>query len=325
MPSSTKSSILVGVCTYQRPNLFHHCISSLASLQHPENSNVSFVFVDNEGSGLVREIVNKSRASFGNATVYYEVEPERGISNARNCILKKSIELKTDWVAMIDDDEVVAKDWLCNLMSEAKKYSADVISGFVVPKLPKSAPRFFEYTNLHGHSRRNQKPSWKRSAASGNVMISTAIFKDGLSFDPQFNFTGGEDTHFFRLAHLQGVRILKTDKAEIKEIIPVSKATTNWYFKRKVGSAEARIKIAIHTKGLFWGGIKAFEIFLPSIVIAPISGVLYLLHPFFQHLLIKHVGRLIGVWNILTRKPSNFYLNVYDAADDELSDPDIYV
>jgi len=108
--------LVVGICTYARPVLLTACLESLARQSVPAGLAVSIAVVDNEPQPVRRALVSgfADRCPF---PVHYVHQPRRGIAPARNAILDRAGELQADWIAMIDDDETAAPDWIEKLMA----------------------------------------------------------------------------------------------------------------------------------------------------------------------------------------------------------------
>ena len=77
---------------------------------HEGFTDGTLVVTDNEGNEQVRALCDSSRREPFAALLYYH-EPQRGISYARNACLDH-VPHATDFIAMIDDDEIPAQDWL---------------------------------------------------------------------------------------------------------------------------------------------------------------------------------------------------------------------
>jgi hypothetical protein len=101
-------SLVVCVCTCQRPALLARCLESLGAQVIPDGVAISLIVVDNTPDRAARLTVAQFcvTAPF---QVYYVHEPEHGC--ARNAALNKAVALGADRIAMLDDDEQTAPDW----------------------------------------------------------------------------------------------------------------------------------------------------------------------------------------------------------------------
>lgn len=69
----------------------------------------------------------------------YVHTPKRGIAAARNAALDAAIGICADWIAFIDDDEVVKPDWITDLRAGEYR-EAPILLGAIVHKCPGPAP-----------------------------------------------------------------------------------------------------------------------------------------------------------------------------------------
>jgi succinoglycan biosynthesis protein ExoM len=232
------SVVAVCVCTYLRPVGLARLLDAFATTQALDDVSVGdervdtrFVVVDNDAAGGQRATVEAFAARVP-ARVDYVVEPNRGIAQARNAAVRAALP-DADYVVFIDDDEVPEPGWLAELVAMRGRTGAEIVTGPVVPEFTADAPQwvvdggFFERPrHADGHD--------IHYATTSNVLISRSAFAVA---DPPFNerlgLAGGEDTFFFRQAHLAGKRIVWADKALVRELIPTSRCTASWLLRRE--------------------------------------------------------------------------------------------
>jgi glycosyltransferase involved in cell wall biosynthesis len=135
-------SLTVAICTKDRPENLARCLESLVKLQtsnKPEGSPCfEILVVDNAPSDeQTKELV----ASL--STVRYVREPKPGLDFARNRGLE---EATGDFLAFLDDDVVVDRQWLDGLMEAwAENPDAAAFTGLVLPyELATEAQILFE-------------------------------------------------------------------------------------------------------------------------------------------------------------------------------------
>ncbi len=226
-------SVAICVITYQRPESLRRLLEGINRLTFTKNqlSKLKVIIVDNDSAGTACQVWNRIKPNFKYEFIF-EIEPQRGISYARNRAIS-CVPPDTDFVAFIDDDEVPDASWLDELLTVQSKYDADVVSGPVLPYFPSETVatwvikgRFFErprYPTGYQH----------KSSATNNVLVRGAIFRsmDKL-FDKRFALTGGEDGHFFRRVYQAGYKIIWSDEAVVYEWIPESRTTIKWLLQR---------------------------------------------------------------------------------------------
>ncbi len=187
--------ISVCLCTYQRPKLLTQLLEGLAKQQTGGNFNYSIVVVDNDRDQSAREVVEQFIEK-SELPVKYVYEPNKGLSYARN----KSVENSSgDYIAIIDDDEVPAEDWLLQLYSTLKKFSADAVFGSVVPRFEIEPPDWVSRRKYFYW--RDTRPA-TGTVADKRVTNNTIVRRDlvvklNMRFDHDFDFIGGEDEAFF--------------------------------------------------------------------------------------------------------------------------------
>lgn len=123
-PSVTMPTVTVAICTHARPDLLEPCLQSVLALGAPDGIEV--LVVDNDP----RDLATKNLVS-GLEGVRYVREPRPGLDIARNRALR---EAASSFVAFIDDDVVVDREWLGGLREALEENpDAGVITGLVLP------------------------------------------------------------------------------------------------------------------------------------------------------------------------------------------------
>jgi succinoglycan biosynthesis protein ExoM len=219
------------VVTYRRPQWLAGSLQSIKELELDGATEVVIIVIDNDANGTAREVVEAARERLRWPLVY-AIEPQQGISFARNRATSLALARQSDFIAFLDDDEIASPEWLSTLLDVQQKYRADVVSGPVLPLYEPGVPawavqgRFFERPRYSTGTR-------LESVGAGNCLIATTLLT-GLAepFHPLFALTGGEDTHFFRRAHRAGAGILWADDAVAYERVPPSRATIRWLLMR---------------------------------------------------------------------------------------------
>jgi glycosyltransferase involved in cell wall biosynthesis len=231
------SVVAVCVCTYLRPLALGRLLDALTTTQpvqgftvDGEQVDVRLVVVENHPAAAHRADV-EALARRVPMRVDYVVEPRRGIPQARNAAVRAALP-DADYVVFIDDDELPEPGWLTELLVTRRRTGADIVTGPVLPDFAPDAPRwvvdgrFFERPRYADGEQIHY--AW-----TSNVLIARSAFDVAdPPFDERFGLAGGEDTYFFRQAHLAGKRIVWSDKALVREAIPNSRCTVPWLLRR---------------------------------------------------------------------------------------------
>ncbi len=222
--------ITITTCTYRRPDGLRKLLEGIARqtilpiLEQP----VVILVVDNEGSDTSREICDAFRAAHPSILLEYVVEPRRGISHARNAVLD-NITDDCDFIAMIDDDEVPADNWLEMLLEQQQQTGAQIVRGPIVPVFESDIPAWLkeqEYFGWPGNDAEIRHGQQLDFASTNNTLVYwPSISRAGVRFNPDLTFTGGEDRVFFQQLYNAGNRIVYTDRSIVYEWIPDSRSS----------------------------------------------------------------------------------------------------
>lgn len=231
----TRRSCVIAICTYQRVDRLEALLASIH--RECEGADYRVVVVENDDSRSAESLV----ASYSGS---YYAEPEPGISAARNKCLG-AVNEDDDFLVFLDDDEVVGPGWLSELLRVQGETAAQVVAGPVLTVFPPNAPKWIV---RGGFMQRRRYPSGTEitSVAAGNTLISTdAILRSGISFDPAFSFTGGEDTDYFRRMRPFTGPPVWADDAIVWEEAEDQRLKLAWLARRafRNGSVSARIQL----------------------------------------------------------------------------------
>lgn len=229
--SKPATSIAVCIITYLRPIGLSRCLESLASLRFSKNTNVTprIIVVDNDAEGSARTVVQKA-AEQTEWPIQYAVQPERGISFARNQAV--ALASGCEFIAFVDDDESVAPPWLEELICVQQRYNADVVTGPVISVFESKVPDWISKGHFFERSR------WTTGtplniARTGNVLIRRSVLnRVSGPFDHHLAVSGGEDSFLFAQLARLGARIVWCDEAIVNEYVPASRANIWWLLQR---------------------------------------------------------------------------------------------
>ena len=239
--------VTVCICTYERPAELANLLQGLAGQRFTETASpvINVIVTDNEGNSRVKSLCDSFRADTVSALTYL-YEPQRGISYARNTCLDH-VAPQSEFIALIDDDEIPAPEWLEQLLLAQQQTGADVVIGPVTPVFPAHTPAWIEASGLFDKPRdqdslANLQPN--PAAATCNALLRAALVRDAkFRFSPQLALSGGEDALFFRQIKAAGYSTVWAGAARVCEPTPAHKATLAYMLREEFRRGNARIYV----------------------------------------------------------------------------------
>ena len=227
--------MLVSICvtTYKRPQGLKRLLQGLAELTFDkvERPDIEVIIVDNHNEGVAAQVCQEFQQSFP-WMLKNDVESQRGVTYGRN----KSLSLadpQTDAIAILDDDEVPAPNWLDELLWVQQEYRADVVTGTVLPHFLDEEPAEWIMKSGFFNPPRSATGEPQQVAFTNNVLIRAAILQGyNPVFDNRFAFTGGEDSHLFMRLHKAGYKIVWADEAIVYDWLPGDRTKPKWILGR---------------------------------------------------------------------------------------------
>jgi glycosyltransferase involved in cell wall biosynthesis len=248
----TKNHTRIAICiaTCFRPDGLQRLLDGISKQKFSKNDppKLLIIVIDNDAEGSSKKVCDEF-ATNSLIQLIYDIEPQRGIPFARNRGIDHAIEV-SDYIAIIDDDEVPTVGWIDELLYTLLCYTADVVTGPVLPHFVDTPPnwavegKFYEKTgmttgqivnNCFGH------------VYTSNLLARTDIFHK-VKFSEQFASNGADDTHLFMQIDQAGYKVVWSDDALVTEWLPASRTTTRWILQRgfRGGNGFALSEIAIN-------------------------------------------------------------------------------
>ena len=230
--------ITICIPTYKRPVLLKKLILSISecSLNKSLINDINILVVDNDIDLSAKTVVDELKLRFFDKfEIHYFDFPVKGLSNVRNELLRKAIELHPDFIVFIDDDEYPMSEWLNELVEAIIINNGDMVMGPVISvfesRVSKYISCWFERPNHNDNTIIN-------AIATGNLIIKTdTLLKYKIWFDPRFNNTGAEDSYFGQQMFNQGAKAYWAAKAIVYETVTKDRTTLSWLVKRNYNAA----------------------------------------------------------------------------------------
>lgn len=285
--------ICICICTFKRPNLLKHLLDEL-KLQITEGLfSYSVVVADNDHRQSGKQVVSEFAAT-SSIRIVYCVESEQNIALARNKALENA---KGKFIAFIDDDEIPAEDWLCELFKACNAYRADGVLGPVRPCYEHNPPPWLiKYKSIERPEHDTGYKMGFSETRTGNVLFRREIL-NGLNYVFRSEFgTGSEDVDFFKRMMGKGSTFVWCNSAVVYELVPPARCKRSYQLRlallRGGNSLKHRTDRARNVvKALIAVPVYGFS--LPFLFVAG--------HHHFMNYSIKfcdHAGRLLGLLGI---------------------------
>ena len=224
--------VAVCVITCFRPEGLQRLLEGIAVQEFSKNPrpNIRLAIVDNDAEGSAKSVCDEFRVQ-NDIRLEYEIEPQRGIPFARNHSVDM-VKKEVDFIAIMDDDEVPAKNWLDELLAAQREFDADILTGPVAPYFVEPPADwlvgFFGSGNLpNGHSLLYNYGK----AYTSNLFAKAELFEQ-IRFDEQFRSNGADDTHLFMQVYQKGYKAVWADNALVTEWLPPSRTNYKWLWQR---------------------------------------------------------------------------------------------
>jgi len=270
--------VSVVIPTFRRPHLLEKTVSSIARQLNSLKLAYEIIVVDNcperSAEATVSRVIDKYEIP-----ICYVSEPRQNIALARNAGIDRS---NAELIAMIDDDEQAAPDWLDHLVMTLRSYEADVVMGPTTPVFEIDVPPWLgDARELFDRNRDVPTGTRINMGPSANfLMRSATCVAANNRFNPELGRSGGSDTDFFmRLVKRMGRKIVWCNEARVKEFIPKSRLTIRYQMRRKLRNNQALVWCSIRNSDhpirtaaylMFVVGCPQIAIWIiPSLVSAP--------------------------------------------------------
>ncbi|MEY2855887.1 MAG: hypothetical protein RLZZ74_196 [Cyanobacteriota bacterium] len=224
--------IAICVITCFRPDGLQRLLEGVVKQKFIKNPapDVRLVIVDNDAEGSARSVCDEF-AAHHDIPLLYDIEQQRGIPFARNHSVDM-VKHDVDFIAIMDDDEVPAENWLDELMAAQQEFSADILTGPVAPHFVEQPAdwlqSFFGSGNLSNGENLRHNYGY---AYTSNLLAKAELFQQ-IRFDEQFRSNGADDTHLFMQVYQQGYKAVWANNAWVTEWLPPSRTNYKWLWQR---------------------------------------------------------------------------------------------
>lgn len=228
----------VYVCTFRRNGPLARMLDSLevAADRAGPDVELGVVVVDDNPDGSAAGVVEDSTRHFP-LGLHYRHVGAGNIAVARNAGLEAAMAV-ADWVAMVDDDQVVVPEWLSELVAVQRRTGADAVTAPVYPRFGDEAPAFLteqRFPDLWATPHRDDG-SAVTDLQTANSMVRRSFLVDHpeVRFSPDLGRAGGEDMVFYRAALAAGLKANYSHHAVNWEYYEGERATWRYQLRRSL-------------------------------------------------------------------------------------------
>jgi succinoglycan biosynthesis protein ExoM len=228
-----KPQVLIAVCvsTYRRPQFFRDLLLSLRDTRLDAEFHMHLVVIDNDANGSSRGTVLELKDDLPFPVSYF-IERARGHCSVRNRSIEEAKALGADYIAIVDDDQLVESEWLQALYRTAQACSLDIVKAQDLPRYEPGVPDWVIKGGFFSEVPRYTGRPIRNFGENGSLLKMSSVLEVPGGFDERFNLTGGGDGVFFAEMHRRGFRSGGCREAIIYERVPVSRATAKWMIMR---------------------------------------------------------------------------------------------
>lgn len=231
-------SIVICVPTYKRPLMLEKLIQSIANCNMDKSliHELNIVIIDNDIKKTAEKTVYRLKDKYySEINIFYYSLPEKGLSNIRNELIKKSLIFMPDFIVFIDDDEYADSKWLNELLTTIITNDADMAMGPVIPVFDNIVSSSISYWFKRQHFNNNSRID---AVATNNLIIRMdSLQKYNVWFDSRFNKTGGEDSYFGKIMIKKGAKAYWSRNAIVYETISKNRSNIHWLIRRYYNGA----------------------------------------------------------------------------------------
>lgn len=259
---------LLCVTTCKRPQMLAQALASLNHAGSAAGWQVKMLVLDNDERRTAAPVFEKWRATTA-IPARYAMEPQRGLSNIRNRAIAEALAADADALVFFDDDNIAHPDCLRFLLEDMGRSGADIINGCVDLEWPDDERLRWLVGRLPPASDKIVPLDW---CGTSLTAFSRQVIKE-FRFDPQFNFTGGEDWDYSARARRSGFAIFCTHRARARDIVRPSRRNI-WFLLRyffRTHSIRTRVLKKEH------GHIRTLARLLPQSLLKLVKSLLQLL------------------------------------------------
>lgn len=311
----------VATLTRQRPKMLEALLRSWSSLIIPKEVTVTFLVIENDTEKTSKDLIQTLHPIFKSSELVYALETEPGIPFARNRAARESLEMESNILLFVDDDEEVASDWLEKIIQGYRSSKAKLIGAPLRARLPEENLTLLQrlmFTNIKSRYRKKELRASRRASLEGtsgvtivtnNWLADTSLFSEhNIWFDESMRHTGGTDSKFYAEVIAKNIPTAWVRDAYVYETIPPERLSFLYQYRRARDQSNTNFRRKNN------GTVRLNLVLVTSILIKLIAVVgLILTLPFTAGRTLMTLARALG-WiagraGAIAGSKSNLYSN----------------
>ena len=296
-------------------------LRSWSSLIIPEEVTVTFLVIENDTEERSKDLIQTLHPIFKSSELVYALETEPGIPFARNRAARESLEMESNILLFVDDDEEVASDWLEKIIQGYRSSKAKLIGAPLRARLPEENLTLLQrlmFTNIKSRYRKKELRASRRASLEGtsgvtivtnNWLADTSLFSEhNIWFDESMRHTGGTDSKFYAEVIAKKIPTAWVRDAYVYETIPPERLSFLYQYRRARDQSNTNFRRKNN------GTVRLNLVLVTSILIKLIAVVgLILTLPFTAGRTLMTLARALG-WiagraGAIAGSESNLYSN----------------
>lgn len=231
-----KISVIVG--TYNRCESLKDTLDSLLNQECEETFDYEVIVADNNSQDNTKEVTESYKKKF-NGKLKYLFERRQGKQYALNTGLKRA---KGEIIALTDDDCIVDKKWILEIIKTFKLYNVGIVGGIINPVWLSKKPRwlnekFYSMLALQNYgSIPFVTSSIKRIPFGANCAFKKYLFNTYGMFHKELK--NSQDTEICTRFLEKGVKIGYNPKIIVNHKVDSSRLNKtyfiNWFYRREL-------------------------------------------------------------------------------------------
>lgn len=238
------TSIDLVVCTYNNAALLDRALAAISAQKVSSGVDWRVLVVDNNCTDETPEVVEKHERS-GAFALHRIVEPSQGLTPARLCGVRNT---SGEWIAFVDDDCLLAEDWVEQAVRFAAEHPAcgafggQVILDWETDPPPYVLKRRYAYAGKRHGETAHRRP-WiagagmavRRTALADSGWVAKQFLQDRIGKRP---VSGGDMEIGLRIA--EGHEVWYNPACKLRHVIPAHRMTREYLLRITFGLGASR-------------------------------------------------------------------------------------